>query len=453
MGVPVTTAQTIEGRPSKRMAAATSAALSLLFIVVYGSCTWITAHRTDVGTWYYGWERYIPFVPLMIVPYMSIDLFFVAAPFLCQSRNELKVLARRIGFTIVVAGVFFLAMPLKLGTPRPQSGGWAGALFAFLHGFDEPTNLFPSLHIALRTILANLYARHTKGPVRIASNVWFSLIGFSTLLTWQHHFVDVVGGFVLGASAIYAFRENQSRVAVVPNYRVGAYYTVGILAAAGAAVAGWPWTGFLLWPALSMAIVAIAYAGLGPVIYRKTDGRLPLSSQLLLAPCLLGQYLSLRHYRRQCHAWDELTPGVWIGAKLSPAEAERAIQQGVTAVLDLTSEFSETPAFLCLAYENIPILDLTGLNPAQLQRAVEFIERHVIDGVVYIHCKTGYSRTAAVAGAYLIASGRAATAEEAISLLRKARPAIVIRPEARIAMDMMAVKALDITVKQTPTAL
>ena len=428
----------IETRPSIWRAAATSAALSLLFIVVYGTCNWITAHRTDVGTWYYGWERYIPFVPLMIVPYMSIDLFFIVAPFLCRSRIELKVFAQRIAFTIIVAGGFFLAMPLKMGTPRPESGGWTGTLFALLYGFDEPTNLFPSLHIALRTILAALYARHTRGPVRIASNVWFSLIGFSTLLTWQHHFVDIVGGFVLAGIAFYVFWENQPRLTVIPNYRIGTYYAVGSLAAAGTAVAGWPWTGILLWPTLSLAIVAMAYAGLGPAVYRKTDGRLPFSSQLLLAPCLLGQYLSLWYYRRQCRAWDELTPRVWIGAKLSKAEAEKAMRKGVTAVLDLTSEFSETPTFLGLAYQNIPVLDLTGINSAQLQQAVEFITRHAKDGVVYIHCKVGYSRTAAVAGAWLIASGQAASAEEAMASLRKARPSIVIRPEARFALEEFA---------------
>jgi protein-tyrosine phosphatase/membrane-associated phospholipid phosphatase len=432
----MTTPPTIETRPSKWMAAATSGGLSLLFIVVYGSCNWITAHRTDVGTWYYGWERYIPFVPLMIVPYMSIDLFFVAAPFLCRSRIELKVLAQRIAFAIIVAGGFFLAMPLKMGTPRPEPSGWTGTLFALLYGFDEPTNLFPSLHIALRTILAVLYARHTRGPVRIAVHVWFSLIGFSTLLTWQHHFVDIVGGFVLAAIAFYVFRENQPRIAIIPNYRIGAYYAVGALAVAGTAAPGWPWTGVLLWPALSLAIVAVAYAGLGPAVYRKTDGRLPFSSQLLLAPCLLGQYLSLWHYRRQCRAWDELTPRVWIGAKLSKTEAEKARRQGVTAVLDLTSEFSETRAFLGLAYQNIPVLDLTGINSAQLQQAVEFTKRHAKDGVVYIHCKAGYSRTAAVAGAWLIASGGAGSAEEAMAVLCKARPSIVIRPEARLALEV-----------------
>ena len=41
--------------------------LSLLFMVVYGGTNWLTSLRTDVGTWYYSWEKYIPFVPLMVI--------------------------------------------------------------------------------------------------------------------------------------------------------------------------------------------------------------------------------------------------------------------------------------------------------------------------------------------------------------------------------------------------
>ena len=61
---------------------AASVGLSLFFLLVYGTCLWVTARRGDVGVFYFAWERAIPFVPFMILPYMSIDLFFVAAPFL-----------------------------------------------------------------------------------------------------------------------------------------------------------------------------------------------------------------------------------------------------------------------------------------------------------------------------------------------------------------------------------
>jgi membrane-associated phospholipid phosphatase len=199
-------------KPSKFSAATNSAALSLLFMVVYGGCSWITAHRSDVGTWYYSWESFIPFVPLMIIPYMSIFFFFVCGPFLCRSQEELRVLAQRITFAILVAGACFLLIPLRLSAVRQQPSDWTGAIFKFLHIFDQPYNLFPSLHIAFRTILADLYAKHTKGVIRLASHVWFILIGFSTLLTYQHHFVDIVGGFVLAAICFYLFRYENKRL-------------------------------------------------------------------------------------------------------------------------------------------------------------------------------------------------------------------------------------------------
>ena len=100
------------GSPRGRLmlkAGVASAGLSLLFLVVYSGTNWLTSLRTDVGTWYYEWERYIPFVPLMVIPYMSIDLFFVAAPFLCRDDRELAVFSRRIALGDRLGGLLFPA--------------------------------------------------------------------------------------------------------------------------------------------------------------------------------------------------------------------------------------------------------------------------------------------------------------------------------------------------------
>ena len=178
-------------------AAGTSLALSVLFLIVYNACNYVTSLRTDVGTWFYEWERHIPFVPLFTIPYMSIDLFFVAAPFLCRAREEQRLYSRRTALAILLGGCFFLLIPLRLAVERPVVTGWLGAIFNPFCQIDKPHNLVPSLHIALRTILADLYGRHTRGFVRGLSHVWFSLVGFSTLLVHQHHVVDVIGGFLL----------------------------------------------------------------------------------------------------------------------------------------------------------------------------------------------------------------------------------------------------------------
>lgn len=181
--------------------------------------------------------------------------------------------------------------------------------------------------------------------------------------------------------------------------------------------------------------MSAGYFGFGASIFRKSSGKIPLGSRILFAPFLLGQWLSLRHYQRHCNAWDELAPNVWIGRKLTDREATEAGEQGITAILDLTGEFTEPPAFRALNYRNIPVLDLTAPTPEQVDEAVSFIDRHRQHGVVYIHCKIGYSRTAAVAGAWLIKNGVVPNADAAIKMLRKVRPTIVVRKEARQVLE------------------
>jgi protein-tyrosine phosphatase len=169
-------------------------------------------------------------------------------------------------------------------------------------------------------------------------------------------------------------------------------------------------------------------------VFHKRGGRIAGSARLVLGPLIAGQHLSLLIYRRRSHPWDEVAPGVWVGRRLNNAEAAEAVRQGVTAVLDLSVEMSEAAPFLALTYRHVPVLDLTAPTPEHLREAVAFIRAHAATGIVYVHCKVGYSRSATVAGAYLLASGRAATVEEALDLLRKARPGIIVRPEAKKAL-------------------
>lgn len=213
------------------------------------------------------------------------------------------------------------------------------------------------------------------------------------------------------------------------NWRVGSYYGIGALLLVAVAVLAWPWGAPLLWPAVSCVIVAVAYAGVGPGIYRKQNGRLPLSARVIMAPVLLGQELSLRHYSRHGQPWNKAAPELLMGRKLNSTEAVELLGTGVTAVLDLTAEFSEVKSLRQTIYCNLQILDLTAPTPVQLHSAVEFIRTNAATGIVYVHCKIGYSRTAAVVGAYLMAAGHATDADDAMAQMREARSPLVIRPE------------------------
>ena len=412
-----------------------SAGLSVLFLIVYSGCNWVTAHRANVGTLYFEWERNIPFVPFFILPYLSIDLFFIVAPFLCRTDRELSILAKRIATAIIVAGICFLIFPLRFAFARPHAHGGLGALFDWFRGMDAPYNLLPSLHAALTLILLDIYFHRLRGFIRFATMIWFVLIALSPVLTYQHHLIDIVGGFVLAGYCFYFFRDYTAAQPVLVNRRIGSYY------AAGAAVLGiigaifWPWGVLLLWPVIALGIVAIAYFRAGPIVFHKTAGKLPLSTRFVLAPCLLGQYLSFLYYRRQCRPWDKVTPQIWIGGKLGCRSAIKALGSGVASVLDLSAEFSEAKPFRKINYLNIPVLDLTAPTQAQLVEMSEFIANESRNGGVYVHCKIGYSRSAAAVTAYLVMSGKAKTAKEAFAMIRRVRPSVVIRPEVVSAMS------------------
>jgi protein-tyrosine phosphatase/membrane-associated phospholipid phosphatase len=422
-------------RPHPLKAFAVSAGLSALFLIVYGGCNWISAQRTDVGTIFFEWERHLPFVPLLIAPYLSIDLFFVTAPFLCGTDRELRTFAQRIAAAILAAGICFLAFPLRFAFARPQTEGWLGNVFDWFRGMDAPFNLFPSLHIALASLLVVTYARHTRGFLRLTLMIWFALIAASAALTFQHHILDVVGGFALAGYCFYFFREDSRELPVRSESRIGFRYALGTLFLLGAAIVFWPWGAVLLWPTTALAVSASAYLGIGPRVFRKTDGVLAWSTRWALGPVILGQHLSRWYYRRQCRAWDPITPSVWIGSALREHEARIATSAGVISILDLTAEFSAPRSFRRLRYRNIPILDLTAPNEAQLQEMANFIATEAERGIVYVHCKIGYSRSAAAVGAYLLRSGQTATVLESLERLRAARPSIVIRPEIERALD------------------
>ena len=115
-----------------------------------------------------------------------------------------------------------------------------------------------------------------------------------------------------------------------------------------------------------------------------------------------------------------------VGRLLDNSEAEAFFAQGLTAVLDLTAEYSECERFRDLKFaapielQNVPILDLTLPTDMQITEAVEFVRRHAKNGKVFIHCALGCCRAPSIAAGYLLASGHADSGEEAIALVRRA---------------------------------
>ncbi|MEM8886297.1 MAG: phosphatase PAP2 family protein, partial [Planctomycetota bacterium] len=292
-----------------RHAALVSAGCSALFVLVYAGTNALAAARGDLPTFHFDWELAIPRIPWMVVPYMSIDLLFIVVPFLCASSRERTIFARRVGTAILIAGICFVLWPLQPAFARTPVEGPFAPVFEALWGFDQPHNLFPSLHVALGFILRWTYHRHLRGRARLLMHAWMVLVTASTLFTHQHHVIDVLGGGALGLFVFYLYptgliARTDVRVARAPSRRWAVRYAAGSALLALLALGQGGWAALLLgWAALALAIVALGYGPLGPRVFRKYGGYLSAPSRILLAPYLVPLGLT-RHlfWRRQQNA-------------------------------------------------------------------------------------------------------------------------------------------------------
>ena len=430
-----------ERRPWRR-AAAWLALLGPSFFVTYGFANWVASQRADVGEIVFAWERSIPFLAWTIVPYWTIDALYGISLFLCATRAELDTLGKRLALAQIICIACFLLFPMRFTFVRPETDGAFGFLFDVLADFDKPFNQAPSLHVALLVILWQVYPHHA-GRWRWLVHGWFALIAASVLTTYQHHFVDVPTGALAGWLCVWlvpdadrsplhgaAFKRDRRRRRLAGLYGIGAAGAVALALYLGG------WGLWLLWAAVSLALVAAIYAVLDERAFQKAaDGSLSAAARWLLAPYLAGAWLNSRWWTRDDPRPATVVPGLLIGRL--PTRGEREAH-GVRAVVDLSAELP------CSArgvrYASVPQLDLTPPSATQLERAVLAIDAAMVSRPVLVCCALGFSRSAAAVAAWLVATGRATAATEAIEQVRRARPAVVLGPEVVDALKQFALR-------------
>ncbi len=414
--------------------------LAPFFFGSYGFATWVTSRREHVGSVVFDWERSIPFVPWTIVPYWSLDLLYGASLFLCANRRELSLHARRLIGLQLVAITCFLLFPLKFTFVRPEVGGISGRLFAVLNGFDKPFNQAPSLHIALVVVVGSIYARNLRPRLlRGAAHVWFFLIGLSVLTTWQHHFIDVPTGALLGFVFLWLIPthgpsplSNSRLSANRQNLQLAVVYGLGAAAAAALAIVVGGTGLWLLWVTVALTLIALAYVGFGVAPFQKQSGRLSVASTVMLAPYLAAAWLNSRLWTFKNPTARHIADGVWMGR----VPSKRDLKVGEFAgVVDLSAELPIR--FGTCAYENIAVLDLTVPHPRALSLAANAIERMRGRGKVLVCCALGYSRSASAVAAWLVATGRACDADAAISAIRAIQDRVVFSQAHRDAIALV----------------
>lgn len=415
--------------------------LGPFFFASYGFANWLASRRVDIGAVAFAWERAIPFVPWTIVPYWSIDLLYTISLFVCTTRRELDRHAQRLLFAQIVSIVFFIAFPLKFSFDRPHVEGVFGTLFAALGSFDKPFNQAPSLHIGLLVVIWVCLGHHVADRWRWLVHVWMALIGVSILTTYQHHFIDLPTGLAVGFAALWALPDQDrsplrgmSLTTDRRRRRLALLYAAGASSCAAFAFlgSGWLW---MFWPALAFGLVALTYVAIGPRGFQKAaNGRLSIGARGLLGPYLALARLNSRVWTRRHPDAAEVIDGVSIGRIPTAGDLSRS---NYAAIVDLSAELSCGDPGKRL-YRLVAVLDLTVPSAQDLRDAANAIEMARQSGPILVCCALGYSRSAAAVVAWLLATHRAGSVDEAMSMVRKARPSIVLKSEHCAALEVFA---------------
>ena len=441
------------------------ALIGALFYTSYGLSNHYAASLAYVPEIAFAWERGIPFWEWTILPYWSLNLMYAAAFFLCRNACEQNRYVARLVSAQIVATTCFMLFPLHFGWPKPPTDGLSGVMFDSLVAFDLPYNQSPSLHIALSIIVGAFY--WTRFPkIRLPILLWQSLIALSVLTTYQHHFIDVPTGALLGWLVLWAipqhgvspfrrpfgtqgrlktseasfceaktnaagFREAKTSPATRSReIKIAMLYLAGAVLSALPSLFGGAWL-WMLWGSVSLSVVAFAYlTGNAAVFQKQADGRLSAAATVLLLPYLAGVRLNMAYWLSGKAKTAQVRDGVWIGSV-------SGISDDLSAVLDVCAEYP------CPRYRGacrvLPLLDMVAPSENDLMQAASLLEalrrQH---GKVLTCCALGYGRSAAVVLTWLLVYGGCRDLAQATAELKQARPQMVLPPETAKAVEAAA---------------
>ncbi|BDI07450.1 phosphatase PAP2 family protein [Sphaerotilus microaerophilus] len=174
-------------------------------------------------------DRWLPFQPSALWPYLSLWLYVGFAPGLMGGLRALLSYGIWV-FALCLGGLacFYL---LPTAAPLYTGPGTDSALYAVLRGLDAAGNACPSMHVAAACysgVWLDRIWRAVGAPLapRLVTALWGLLIVYSTLAVKQHVLLDVLAGGLWGVGWAWAAMrwssagwDTEPRHAVRPSSR------------------------------------------------------------------------------------------------------------------------------------------------------------------------------------------------------------------------------------------
>jgi protein-tyrosine phosphatase len=387
--------------------------LAPLFFVLYGWANTYSAGlpKNQVGEIVYDWEQYIPFLPWTILPYWSIDLLYGLSLFLPMTKFMQRQHAMRLLVATPIAVLFFWLFPLTFSAIRPESYGIWETLFDALLGFDKPYNQAPSLHIILLVILWRIYLPHFSKTGKWLWNFWCFLIVISVLTTFQHHFIDIPAGFLVGVFICFIFQLSEKKQwkfqKIKLPFLAKIYLFLGFCLLLVSFFIPIAFALVTAWIGTSLLVVGLGYWGLGAIVFqKKEDGRFSFASKILYFPYRMLSKFIREYFFKTYQSPQKITEKLYLGSyKMSKTT-------NCEAVLDLCSEYQRVN-FKANNYESFPLMDLVTPTQVELELGVKKLDNLIQNNpTVFVHCALGLSRSATVVFGWLLFSKKYATVSD-----------------------------------------
>ncbi|MGZ3808902.1 MAG: dual specificity protein phosphatase family protein, partial [Bacteriovorax sp.] len=261
-------------------------------------------------------------------------------------------------------------------------------------------------------------------------HAWFILIYISTLTVYQHHFVDLLGGQLVGLASFVLFPYKEK--AEFRNNRFAfIYYFVSFALFSASFFTPLFFTAISLYLSLSYFLVGFLYQFPEKNLIVKTNGRHSLMVKFLfghfmLSCWLIWFYASLKSKIK----YAEVLPNIYFGERPNNIEDTPIKLNENWAVIDLAPEISAHPDLVKLDYHYFPFNDLSYPKKEWLHSITDVIDDLLRKGKkVYVHCRLGQTRSALVICAYLIFKQNHSPKEalELVSSLKKINLAYDLR--------------------------
>lgn len=415
--------------------------MGVVFYSTYGGANYLAGLRTDVPEVFWPWERQIPFWAWSIVPYWTLNLFYAGAFFCCQNRAQIHRLLQQLLLAQAIAVVCFIGYPLTFTWEKPLTNGLTGRLFSALAGFDQPYNQAPSLHIILTMVIGRVYWYRFATWARPLWLSWLLLIAVSVLTTYQHHFIDIPTGVLVGclvlwllpwqgnqAASFAVFRLPSNPFLSLPKPKrspvhwrwVWLYASCAVVLSLLAFGLQAAWYG-LLWPALALLWLAAIYGHADAAAWQKqATGKHTLAVSLFALPLRLMYRVNMAYWLRGKALSAQVTERIHVGSILAAPDFH--------AVVDVCAEYplAVMPSY----YATVPMLDMVPADVAALRAAADALHQMLQqqNQPVLVCCALGYSRSVAVVLVYLLRQRHAHDLQAALKLLQQARPDMVVSP-------------------------